>query len=90
MVREANGQPISVFVSLKDGKLYVRQGWRSLFDAPVSFEHPEQPIGTHGDETDDGEEQQLADDGEGEKDRAEQVDAGGGEVVGAEFGGHAG
>ena len=47
IVQEANGRPISVFVSLKENKLYVRQGWKPLFDAPVSFEHPEQPIGTH-------------------------------------------
>jgi lipoprotein-anchoring transpeptidase ErfK/SrfK len=47
VVQEANGRPISVFVSLKENKLYVRQGWKPLFDAPVSFEHPEQPIGTH-------------------------------------------
>jgi hypothetical protein len=46
-VQEANGRPISVFVSLKENKLYVRQGWKPLFDAPISFEHPEQPIGTH-------------------------------------------
>jgi lipoprotein-anchoring transpeptidase ErfK/SrfK len=47
IVQEANGRPISVFVSLKENKLYVRQGWKPLFDARVSFEHPEQPIGTH-------------------------------------------
>jgi hypothetical protein len=47
IVQEANGRPISVFVSLKENKLYVRQGWKPLFDAPVSFAHPEQPIGTH-------------------------------------------
>jgi hypothetical protein len=48
VVQEAvAGRPISVFVSLKENKLYVRQGWKALFDAPVSFEHPEQPIGTH-------------------------------------------
>ena len=47
IVQEANGRPISVFVSLKEGKLYVRQGWKPLFEAPVSFEHPDQPIGTH-------------------------------------------
>jgi hypothetical protein len=46
-VQEANGRPISVFISLKEKKLYVRQGWKPLFDAPVSFDHPEQPIGTH-------------------------------------------
>ena len=47
IVQEANGRPISVFVSLKENKLYVRQGWKPLFDSPVSFEHPEQPVGTH-------------------------------------------
>src|SRR3954451_13297982 len=47
VVQEANGRPISVFVSLKEKKLYVRQGWKPLFDAPVSFDNPEQPIGTH-------------------------------------------
>jgi hypothetical protein len=47
VVQEANGKPISVFASLKDGKIYIRQGWKSLFDAPISFENPAQPIGTH-------------------------------------------
>ena len=37
IVQEANGRPISVFVSLKEGKLYVRQGWKPLFDAPVTL-----------------------------------------------------
>jgi hypothetical protein len=46
-VKEANGKPVSVFISLKEKKLYVRQGWKPLFDAPVSFENPDQPIGTH-------------------------------------------
>ena len=41
------GRPISVFASLKDGKLYVRQGWKPLFEMPVSFERPDQPVGTH-------------------------------------------
>ena len=47
VVQEADGRPISVFASLKEGKLYVRKGWKPLFEAPVSFEHPEQPVGTH-------------------------------------------
>ena len=47
IVQEANGRPISVFASLKEGKLYVRQGWKPLFEAPISFEHPDQPVGTH-------------------------------------------
>src|SRR4029079_7641132 len=47
VVQEANGRPLSVFASLKEGKLYVRQGWKPLFDAPISFENPGQPVGTH-------------------------------------------
>ncbi len=47
IVKEASRRPVSVFVSLKEGKLYVRQGWQPLFEAPVTFEQPDQPIGTH-------------------------------------------
>ena len=39
--------PISVFVSRKNGRLYVRQKQRPMFDAPVTFANPDQPLGTH-------------------------------------------
>jgi len=39
--------PISVFVSRKLSKLFVRRGFTPLFDVPVSIENPEQPLGTH-------------------------------------------
>jgi lipoprotein-anchoring transpeptidase ErfK/SrfK len=39
--------PISVFVSRKEGKLFVRKGFEPIFSAPVTFEQPEQAIGTH-------------------------------------------
>ncbi len=39
--------PISVFVSRKEGKVFVRKGFDPVFDAPVSFEQPDQPLGTH-------------------------------------------
>jgi L,D-transpeptidase-like protein len=39
--------PISVFVSKAEGKVYVRHGFRPLFEAPVQFTDPERPIGTH-------------------------------------------
>jgi lipoprotein-anchoring transpeptidase ErfK/SrfK len=47
--REAmkSGQPISVFVSRKQGKLYVRQKWTPLFEMPVTIANPDQPLGTH-------------------------------------------
>jgi hypothetical protein len=39
--------PITVFVSKKEGKLYIRKGFQPIYSAPVSFQHPEQPLGTH-------------------------------------------
>ena len=38
---------VSVFVSRKAGKLYVRKGNEPVFDMPVTISHPEQPIGTY-------------------------------------------
>jgi hypothetical protein len=47
--REAkrSSEPVSIFISRKEAKLYVRQKMEPLFDAPVTFERPDQPIGTH-------------------------------------------
>src|SRR5262249_41764431 len=39
--------PISVFVSRKLSRLYVRQGFKPLFDVPVEIQNPEEPLGTH-------------------------------------------
>jgi lipoprotein-anchoring transpeptidase ErfK/SrfK len=44
---ERRNSPVSIFVSRKDGKLYVRQAMQPLFDLPVTLRNPEQPIGTH-------------------------------------------
>jgi hypothetical protein len=44
---EGSDKPIAVFVSRKTGRIYVRQNFAPLFDAPVTIEHPEQPLGTH-------------------------------------------
>ncbi len=38
---------VAVFISRKEKKLFVRQGFTPLFDVPVEIEHPEQPLGTH-------------------------------------------
>jgi hypothetical protein len=38
---------IAVFVSKKDGKLYVRQNFAPLFDAPVTIAPSDRPLGTH-------------------------------------------
>jgi L,D-transpeptidase-like protein len=39
--------PISIFVSRKLSKLFVRRGFTPLFDVPVKIQNPEEPIGTH-------------------------------------------
>jgi len=39
--------PISVFVSRKQNKVFVRQGFEELFDMPVTIADPDRPLGTH-------------------------------------------
>lgn len=39
--------PVSVFVSRKTGRLYVRQNFQPLFDMPVTIAEPDKPWGTH-------------------------------------------
>jgi lipoprotein-anchoring transpeptidase ErfK/SrfK len=39
--------PISVFISRKEGRLFVRQGFKPMFDVPVTFERPGDAIGTY-------------------------------------------
>lgn len=39
--------PVQAFVSRKEGKLYVRQGFAPLFETGVTIADPKQPWGTH-------------------------------------------
>jgi L,D-transpeptidase catalytic domain len=39
--------PITVFISKKEGKVFVRKGFQPLFDAPVTIARPDLPLGTH-------------------------------------------
>ena len=39
--------PIAILVSRKASRIYVRQGFKPLFDARITIEHPKQLIGTH-------------------------------------------
>jgi hypothetical protein len=39
--------PVSVLVSRKSNKLFVRQGYTPLFETPVTIRDPEEPLGTH-------------------------------------------
>ncbi|HXW25485.1 MAG TPA: L,D-transpeptidase [Xanthobacteraceae bacterium] len=49
MLAEPTRKPgtVSVLVSKKTGRLYVRQNYQPLFDVPVGIREPERPIGTH-------------------------------------------
>jgi hypothetical protein len=44
---ERKMSPVSVFISLKTQKLYVRQAFEPIFEAPVTIRDPDRPIGTH-------------------------------------------
>lgn len=40
-------EPLSVFISRKTSRLYVRQGFKSVFDVGVTIKEPHRSIGTH-------------------------------------------
>jgi hypothetical protein len=46
-VAAAKKNPISIFVSRKRQRLYIRQDFEPLFDVPVTITEPELPLGTH-------------------------------------------
>jgi hypothetical protein len=39
--------PISILVSRKAGKIFIRQAWMPIYEAPVTFTDSEAPLGTH-------------------------------------------
>jgi len=46
--REAKrNEPVHVFVSRKTQKVYVRQGYEPIAEAPITIERPDEPLGTH-------------------------------------------
>ena len=40
-------RPVSLFVSLKTRRLYVRQAFEPVLELPITIEAPQKPIGTH-------------------------------------------
>lgn len=40
-------EPVSVFISKKEGRIFVRQDWKEVYEAPVSIRDPDRPLGTH-------------------------------------------
>jgi hypothetical protein len=47
MPRPPRQGPVQVFVSRKQGKVFVRQDFKPLFEAPVTITEPDRPLGTH-------------------------------------------
>lgn len=45
--KQLRSGPVSVFVSRKEQRLYVRKGFEPVFDVPVVIANADQPIGTH-------------------------------------------
>ena len=39
--------PIAIFISRKERKIFVRKGFQPVFDAPVTIERADQPLGNH-------------------------------------------
>jgi hypothetical protein len=40
-------KPVSVFISKKEGRVFIRQDWKEVYEAPVTIRDPERPLGTH-------------------------------------------
>lgn len=40
-------KPVSVLFSKKEGRVFIRQDWKEVYQAPITFKNPERPIGTH-------------------------------------------
>jgi lipoprotein-anchoring transpeptidase ErfK/SrfK len=47
LARAPTAAPIAVFISRKDKRIYLRQNFSPLFDAPIAIDHPDQRLGTH-------------------------------------------
>jgi hypothetical protein len=45
--RQLRPGPVSVFVSRKEKRLYVRKGFEPVFEAPVEIADADRPLGTH-------------------------------------------
>jgi hypothetical protein len=49
LVAEASrrSEQVSVFISRKEGRIFIRQDWKEVWEAPVTIRDPDRPIGTH-------------------------------------------
>jgi lipoprotein-anchoring transpeptidase ErfK/SrfK len=49
LVAEADrrAEHVSVFISRKEGRIFIRQDWKEVWEAPVTIRDPDRPLGTH-------------------------------------------
>jgi hypothetical protein len=40
-------EQVSVFISRKEGRVFIRQDWKEVWEAPVTIRDPDRPLGTH-------------------------------------------
>jgi hypothetical protein len=40
-------EPVSILFSKKEGRVFIRQDWKEVYEAPIAFKDPDRPIGTH-------------------------------------------
>jgi len=44
---ERRSSQVSVFISRKEGRIFIRQNWKEVWEAPVTFRDPDRLLGTH-------------------------------------------
>jgi hypothetical protein len=44
---ERRVEPVSVLISRKEGKIFIRQDWKEVYEAPITIRDPDRPLGTH-------------------------------------------
>jgi len=44
---DRRSEPVSVFISKKEGRIFIRQDWKEVYEAPVTIRDPDRPLGTH-------------------------------------------
>ena len=40
-------EPVSILFSKKEGRVFIRQDWKEVYEAPITFKDPDRPVGTH-------------------------------------------
>ncbi|MEZ5786072.1 MAG: L,D-transpeptidase [Xanthobacteraceae bacterium] len=47
LLKQLKPGPLAIFVSRKEGRLFVRKAFEPVFDMPIKIANPELPLGTH-------------------------------------------